>query len=89
MELLLLLIPTFFQIIVGGKSKTKSIELAFEKVCLISYLSQIVLCVVLFFYLSNTSRVCGAVFSGLIMINILFLIVITVVVIMQNFRYKY
>ncbi len=61
----------------------------FEKVCLISYLSQVFLCVVLFFYLSNTSRVCGAVFSGLIMITVFFLIVLTIVIIMQHFRYKY
>nr|WP_294934832.1 hypothetical protein [uncultured Flavobacterium sp.] len=91
MYLIILLIPTLFQIIMGNKSKSKSIEFPFVNVCIISYILQVTSFFSSFYLLSHDDgiRTCGAVYAGLFGINILFLIIITGVIIAQHFRYKY
>lgn len=88
--IIILSFPTLFQIIIGNKTKTKSIQYPYEKVCLISYILQVISLIISFSILTyGDNRSCGAVIAGLLMLNILMIVIITAVIIAQHFRYKY
>lgn len=96
--LILIILPLVFQIIFGRKAIAESITLEFGTVCLISFISQIVLSIIAFYLASynfnqyleqnpNSSR-CGMGFVGLIMSSLLLTFILIVVIIIQYFVKK-
>jgi hypothetical protein len=96
--LILIILPLVFQIIFGRKAIAESITLEFGTVCLISFISQIVLSIMAFCLASynfnqyleqnpNSFR-CGMGFVGLIMLSFLFSIILVIVIIVQYYIKK-
>lgn len=87
MPLLLILLPLVFQIIFGRKAIGEDIKLSFGAICLISFLSQIVLTFVSFFImakkLQNDNFVCGLPLVGLIISSSFFTLILIVVMVIQ------
>ncbi len=93
--LILIILPLIFQLIFGRKAIAESISLKFRTVCLISFISQIVLSIMAFYVASynfnqyleqnpNSFR-CGMGFLGLIVLSLLLTFILVVVVIIQYF----
>lgn len=88
MHVILIMIPLFFQIIFGRKAIGGDIKLSFGTVCLISFLSQILLTVLAFkiivYYLEKNSNACGMPLVGLIMFSLLFTFFLFITMIIQD-----
>ena len=89
MPILFILFPLIFQIIYGRKAIGEDIKLSFGAICVISFLSQIVLTIAAFFLmvekLQDKNFVCGLPLVGLIMCSLFFTFWLFVIMIIQYF----
>ncbi len=86
--LLLLILPSIFQLIFGRKDLAENIKLNFEKVSLINFLLQIIFSYSVFNIISNRLTAngplrCGMPFVGLIFMELLLLAVLFIIILIQ------
>lgn len=96
--LILIILPLFFQIIIGRKAIGETISLKFETVCFISLLLQIILSIISFFIASyNLNKYfeqnpngfrCGMGIVGLIIMSLLLTFILIIVIIIQYYIKK-
>ena len=87
MPLILILLPLLFQIIFGRKAIGEDIKLSFGTICLISFLSQILLSIVAFFIMTNDLKkenaYCGQPLVGLAILSLFLTFILIVTIIIQ------
>ena len=91
--LILIILPWLFQIIFGRKAIGEDIKLKFGTICLISFLSQIILSIISFSVASyNFDKIhegseykCGMGILGIIVLSFLFTIVLFITMVIQYF----
>jgi uncharacterized membrane protein len=89
MPILLILLPSLFQMIFGRKAVGEDIKLGFGAICLISFLSQIAVSFIAFFImakrLQNDHFVCGLPLLGIVMCSLFFTLCLFIIMIIQYF----
>ncbi|WP_163411188.1 hypothetical protein [Flavobacterium ajazii] len=88
MHIILIILPLLFQIIFGRKAIGGDIKLSFGAVCLISFLSQILLTISAFkliaYYLEKNNNACGMPLVGLVMLSLLFSVILFITMLFQD-----
>jgi hypothetical protein len=93
MNLILIIFPSIFQIIIGRKAIRKDIKLGLTTICLISYCLQMLFSFVAFTIanynleksIEKSGFRCGMGIAGTVALSLLFTVILTIVIIIQYF----